>query len=322
LPTDRLTISQLLDKSPSSSGFHTLVLSSRAFGLTTGGKNADQFALTDIGRDVVSDDPASRNYGLRQAVMNVEPFRAFVTAYDKKKVPATPALKAFLANQGGVRVERLDEAMAHLLKDVRTAGLIRRVKDADYIDLQGTNPAEVVPAEDLEDALVEAGEDGDETELPETDGAKQPVTLTPTTLDTPKVFISHGKNEAIAQQLKELLTFGKFEAVIAKEQETVSKPVPEKVMEEMRGCSAAVIHVATEDRLLDEQGKERISINENVLIEIGAAMALYGRNFILLVPKGLRLPSNLQGLYRCEYEGDSLDYEATMKLLKAFNDFR
>jgi predicted nucleotide-binding protein len=51
-------------------------------------------------------------------------------------------------------------------------------------------------------------------------------------------------------------------------------------------------------------------------------MALYDKNFILLVHKGVPLPSNLQGLYRCEYEGDKLDYEATMKLLKTFNEFK
>lgn len=34
------------------------------------------------------------------------------------------------------------------------------------------------------------------------------------------------------------------------------------------------------------------------------------------------LPSNLQGLYEIRYEGDRLDYEATMKLLEAFNEFR
>jgi predicted nucleotide-binding protein len=59
-----------------------------------------------------------------------------------------------------------------------------------------------------------------------------------------------------------------------------------------------------------------------VLIEIGAAMALYGRRFILLVEKGATLPSNLQGLYEVRYEGEKLDYDATMRLLKAFNDFR
>ena len=63
-------------------------------------------------------------------------------------------------------------------------------------------------------------------------------------------------------------------------------------------------------------------LNQNVLIEIGAAMALYGRRFILLVEEGTKLPSNLLGLYEVRYEGGKLDYEATMKLLKAFNDFR
>lgn len=106
------------------------------------------------------------------------------------------------------------------------------------------------------------------------------------------------------------------------EQETVSKPVPDKVMDDMRSCAAAIIHVGTEQRLIDPDGKEHRILNPNVLIEIGGAMALYGRKFILLVEKGVSLPSNLQGLYEVRYEGDRLDYESTMKLLKAFNDFR
>jgi hypothetical protein len=42
----------------------------------------------------------------------------------------------------------------------------------------------------------------------------------------------------------------------------------------------------------------------------------------LLVERGTTLPSNLQGLYEVRHEGGKLDYESTMKLLKAFNDFR
>src|SRR4029077_8929985 len=117
-------------------------------------------------------------------------------------------------------------------------------------------------------------------------------------------------------------TFGSFQPVISVEHETVSKPVPDKVMDEMRSCSAAIVHVGTEMKVLDTEGKEHRILNPNVLIEIGACMALYGRRFILLVERGVNLPSNLQGLYEVRYEGDKLDYEATMKLLKAFNDFR
>jgi len=57
-----------------------------------------------------------------------------------------------------------------------------------------------------------------------------------------------------------------------------------------------------------------------VLIEIGAAMALYGRRFILLVQQGVQLPSNLLGLYEVRYTGDKLDADVTLKLLDAIQD--
>jgi predicted nucleotide-binding protein len=137
-----------------------------------------------------------------------------------------------------------------------------------------------------------------------------------------KVFISHGKNKKVVTQLKELLTYGDFEAVVSVERETTSKPVPDKVMDDMRACGASIIHVGTERTLKDEQGEEHPFLNENVLIEIGAALALYKGRFILLVEKGVSLPSNLQGLYEVRFEGEGLDHDATMKLLKAFNEFK
>jgi predicted nucleotide-binding protein len=137
-----------------------------------------------------------------------------------------------------------------------------------------------------------------------------------------RVFITHGKQRAIVAQIKELLTFGNFEPVVSMERESTAIPVPEKVFEDMRSCGAGVLHVGAEGKYLDKDGHEHAKLNDNVLIEIGAAMALYGKRMILLVEKGVVLPSNLQGLYRCEFEGDKLDYESTMKLLKTFNQFR
>lgn len=64
----------------------------------------------------------------------------------------------------------------------------------------------------------------------------------------------------------------------------------------MRSCAAAIIHAGSKQRLIDAEGREHKMLNQNVLIEIGAAMALYGRKFILLVEKEMNLPSNLQGL--------------------------
>lgn len=122
--------------------------------------------------------------------------------------------------------------------------------------------------------------------------------------------------------MKEILGFGDFEPVVAVERETTAQPVPLKVMSDMRSCSAAIIHVSGERKVLDQEGEEHVMLNENVLIEIGAAMALYGNKFILLVEDGIQLPSNLQGLYTARYSGTELDQPATMKLLKAFKEFR
>jgi len=80
--------------------------------------------------------------------------------------------------------------------------------------------------------------------------------------------------------------------------------------------------VNSEGELPDAEGRNHIHLNQNVLIEIGAAIALFRKRVILQVEKGVSLPSNLQGFYRCEYEGDKLDYDATVKMLKTFNEFR
>jgi predicted nucleotide-binding protein len=63
-------------------------------------------------------------------------------------------------------------------------------------------------------------------------------------------------------------------------------------------------------------------INQNVLIEIGAAFVLYEKRVVLVWDRRIAVPSNLQGLYRCEFEGNELSWSAGMKLMKAVNQFK
>ena len=141
--------------------------------------------------------------------------------------------------------------------------------------------------------------------------------------EKPNIFISHGKNNTvIVGQLKELLTYGQMEPVVSIERETTAIPVPDKVFDDMRNCDAGIIHIDLEEVPIGDGNQTYRHLNENVLIEIGAAIALYGKRVILLCKKGTLLPSNLQGLYRCEYEGNQLDYASTMKLLKTMQELR
>lgn len=64
------------------------------------------------------------------------------------------------------------------------------------------------------------------------------------------------------------------------------------------------------------------NINTNVLIEIGAAFVLYDQGVVLLWDKRLKVPSNLQGLYRLEFEGAELSFVTGTKLAKAVKTLR
>lgn len=135
-----------------------------------------------------------------------------------------------------------------------------------------------------------------------------------------RVFISHGKNMEIVEQVETMLGMADIEYEIAVAEETPAIPVPEKVFEAMRRCTAAVIVVSVEEG--SKNGSGDYTVNQNVLIEIGAAFVLYSRKVVLVWDKRIHVPSNLQGLYRCEFEGDELSWKAGMKLMKAIKEFK
>lgn len=143
-----------------------------------------------------------------------------------------------------------------------------------------------------------------------------------TKIEVPRVFVSHGRNTKILEQIKRTLEFGGFDSVVAKEEETTAVPVPEKIMEAMYRCNAAIINISADEEVTDPKGKRAFRINDNVLIEVGVAFVLYKKRVILLVDRRVTLPSNLQGLYRCEYEGDALDWETGLKLQETLTKFR
>ena len=319
--------------SPTSSGWPNLAGSAVAYGLTAGGVNANTIKLTPLGRKLVApenegDDLAAR----REAVMQPRISKTFFERYRRAKFP-NDTIASNVLRSLGIPPDRVQSALEIVKTNGRYAGIIRDTPTGPFVNLDSPGiPAPTatpeIPEHDADEEIVVTT--GTSTE---TSSAKPPVPApaapSPTASPAPKfdpksnrVFISHGKHKGIVSQVKELLAFGNFDPIVSVEREATAIPVPEKVFEDMRSCAAGVIHVGSEGEYLDHDGNKHIKINDNVLIEIGAAMALYGKKVILLVEKGVPLPSNLQGLYRCDFEGDRLEYEATMKLLKTFSQFR
>ena len=309
-------VAEALAMSPTSSSWQILSGSAVAYGLTEGAYNAKTIKLTDLGKKIVSPTEEGLDEKLKiEAALKPRISKTFFGKYNRSKFPREEIGANVLADLGVPR-DRTKEVLQILKSNGEYVGIITNSKTGPYVATDDiSKPIDSLQTLQSEDEVMGVTEKT-VIESPE-------ETVAPTTSYGPtRVFITHGKNKEVVLQLKDLLTFGKFAPVVAEEHETTSKPVPEKVMTDMRSCQAGIIHIESEEELLDQTGNSHRKINENVLIEIGAAMALYKEKIVLLVQKGVRLPSNLQGLYRCEYVGNKLDYEATMKLLKIFNDFR
>lgn len=324
-PCTPLQVCTALDLSPTSSKFRDLAGASIAYGFTAGGWNAKTITLEALGKRAVApteegDDIAA----IKSAVLKPSILKRFFEYYDGKKFPKDVIAENMLIDWG-VPKERVSKVLTMIKENGYFCGMLIDIKGNQYVSIEGGNTApETIECTEME--TVETAADELPQELidkldiaPKENSSAQPARHP---AGNKKVFISHGKNRAMVENLKELLTFGSFEPVVSLERETTAIPVPEKVFSDMRECCAGIIHIEEERSFIDAEGTQYKMLNENVLIEIGAAIALYGNRIILLCQKGITLPSNLQGLYRCNYEGDKLDYDATMKLLKTFNGFK
>jgi predicted nucleotide-binding protein len=295
-----------------------------AFGLTDGGYNATEIKLLPLGRRCVAPEEEGEDQAaMVEAFLKPSVINAFLQKYDGKKFPGDQIGSNVLVGLG-LPKDRTESAYALLVSDAEKLGIIQKIKGELYVNLNVKKFGKPTPeaSNDLDDA-EDVQEEQTLEPLPSWSRDTSPAALSVSaSSEVKRVFITHGKDKNIRDQIEEIVKYGGFEPVVSVKTESLAKPVPHKVMDEMRSCEAAVIHVGVEQKVTDSVGNEIDLVNQNVLIEIGAAMALYGEKFVLLVEDGAILPSNLQGLYECRYSGSELSMTAAMKLLKAFNEFK
>jgi hypothetical protein len=313
-----IQVAQALEIQPTSSGFRMLCGAAIAYGLTEGGYNADRIALTQLGKRAVAptregDDAAA----LREAFMRPRVIREFLRRYDGSKLPREDIARNVLV-EIGVPQDAADRALTLIVDGARTYGLLREIGGSTFVDLQSTPVAA-----GIEDTYVPGGDDAPDEALDEiSDGGASIRDESPKpTAGKTRVFISHGKNLDIVAQVKTMLNVAEVEYEVAIEEESTAIPVPDKVLEAMRKCNAAIVCIAG-DAQASAEGQGPRTVNQNVLIEIGAAFVLYNKNVVLLWDKRVVVPSNLQGLYRCEFEGSELSWSVGMKLMEAVKKFR
>lgn len=324
--TTPLKVAAAMKIGPTTGPFKMITGAAVAYGLTIGAGQSAQIEIAPLGMRILrpkkeGDDLAAK----REAFLKPRVIGQFLRQYDGGAVPRRDIATNVLSGDMGVPEARAGEILDMIMEGARSLALVQKINEKEYISLDGAGGAtseeeSYDPAEPIE-KLEEENRESVATEH------LRPVSAPPTAppvMDSAnkRVFVTHGKNKEFIEPIKKMITYGKYEPVVAEEKQSVSKPVPDKVMSAMRGCGAAIIHVDLEKVIKDEDGKEHQILNPNVLIEVGAAMALYGRRFILLVQQGVQLPSNLQGLYEVRYTGDKLDADVTLKLLDAIQDIQ
>ncbi|MBP6818096.1 MAG: nucleotide-binding protein [Ferrovibrio sp.] len=329
-PTSPLFVAKAVGVDPKGSQIRVLSGASIAFGLIEGGAQASSISITDLARRILR--PTSENSetpAMQEAVLRPRIFGEFLRAYDGNAFPREDIALNVLEEMGVPR-DKVAEVLERIESSARQVGFLEEIRGKKYVTLQGANGAKHVADEErgLGTNIASANEDSAVERVPTSFQQSNTQDLESAQYQAfdeerrKRVFITHGKNRDLVDPMRKLLEFGELIPVVSVERQSVSKPVPEKVMDDMRSCGAAIIHVDAEQLLINAEGNPQPTINPNVLIEIGAAMAFYGRRFILLVKEGITLPSNLQGLYEVRYKGDVLDAGSTIKLLEAIKDIK
>jgi hypothetical protein len=227
---------------PSSGGFRGKCGAAIAYGLTSGGSNATEISIESIGMRIVrpveeGDDLEAR----REALLVPRVLGEFLRKYDGSPLPRTDIAQNVLIDMG-VPQEKAEDVLSLILASAEAVGFLTEIKGKKYVDLENTTPASS-SGDDGEDAEVLDVEDEAEEE-----SASNLVNLhkerqhfagrNDASHETNKrrVFITHGKNTAFIEPIKKLLGFGELEAVVSGQRQSVSQPVPDKVI---MTCEAA-----------------------------------------------------------------------------------
>lgn len=289
-PTAPFLVAQTCGYSVNSSAWRSLNGAAVGYGLTVGAIQAKEMLLTPLGERVAS--PLNEEEGrlaLKEAVLRPQMMGEFFHKFDCAQMPEKDVVYNFFASRG-IPQKKLEKAYTVLRENAETAGFFRRIDGKNYLILN------------LPDA---------DNSAPVQEEQSKPEVRT----ELSKVYLSHGKkNSLVVGQLRELLVFLGLQPVDSPERENSSLSLLDKVYEDMRRCKLGIIHLEAVD------GSRMLKPDENLLVEIGAAIALYGKNLVLLYKKGSLLPANLKGLARCEYEGNQLDYTSILQLLQILRD--
>jgi predicted nucleotide-binding protein len=310
-------IALALDVSPTSSAWRRLTGAAVAYGLTQGAYNANEIALTELGRRIVAPTEEGADAAAKfEAVLKPRVLRDFFQKYDRAKFPREDIGRNVLAALG-VPKDRVDRAFEIIVENGKFVGAIRDTKTGPFVALSTVGSAPVRETEeearddaDLETPLAPAAAPSEREAAPPA-AAVQPA--------RPKqLFVAHGKNHKPLDDLKKILNEFKIPYKVAVDEPHKGRPISAKVAELMNECSAGIFIFTKDERFFanGKDGHEEIwRPSENVVYELGAANILWDRKIIIVREEGVNFPSDFSDLGYITFKDGEISTKA-LEILK------
>lgn len=130
-----------------------------------------------------------------------------------------------------------------------------------------------------------------------------------------KVFIVHGHDEALKQEVARIVEKQGLEAIILSEQANQGKTIIEKIEENADVDAAICLFTKDDYGRAKDTSEDKLRARQNVVFEAGYFMGKLGRkNVILIACPDIELPSDLQGVV---YTNKSMWQTEVLRELKA-----
>lgn len=122
-----------------------------------------------------------------------------------------------------------------------------------------------------------------------------------------KIFIVHGRDEAMKLTVKDFIKDAGLDPVILHEQLDAGQTVIEKFLNSSKEVGFAIVLFSPDDegKLKNCDAELQGRARQNVILEYGFFVGVLGReNTFALVKKDVELPNDMSGLIYNQYEGD------------------
>jgi hypothetical protein len=128
-PAKPLEVAQVLTIAPTTSTFRMMTGASIAYGLTEGGWNASQIALTPLALKILKPKEEKQPLeGKREALLKPRVIRDFLTKYNDAAIPRDDIAYNVLEDLG-VPKERTSEVLVLILEGAQSVGFITEIRE-------------------------------------------------------------------------------------------------------------------------------------------------------------------------------------------------